>query len=389
MNFHWFKNSKFDLLFLTSPYILTCLALFIPFHTDSELASIWAIAPLYWWFVVEIMFDGAHAWSTLYRTVFDSDTIETHERKFWAILPLVSFVIVFIFAFISKELLLRFFFYSVYYHGVKQLYGIISLYRTRHKLNLGALNPDQESHFKKVAFWDRVLMNTCFFVPFFLWHFKAHPDLNIIFRLEPEVMKAWLLSSQYYGGVLGLTWEQIGGLTLFATLGGAVVRWSWLHFSSLVDRPIGKMIWVYANVITFVALFWFNPKHILAMDMLLIVHALPYMALISLYRYKREEEATKVAPPLKTFVFSGWRSWGLVFVAAICQVFLLDVLFMQFSFGSFLFPDSFIDLVQNSSIVRALFCGVLFLPNVTHYLVDAYIWRFDGKNPKLFQYMFK
>jgi len=389
MNFHWYKNSKFDLLFLTSPYILTCLALFIPFSTESDFANTWAIAPLYWWFVMEILFDGAHAWSTLYRTVFDQETLDTHDRKFWIFLPMVSFVVIFIFGFISKEILLRFLFYSVYYHGAKQLYGVISLYRTRHKINVGHLSEAQDAHFKKIAFWDRVLINSCFFIPFILWHFKASPGLDIIIRPDSGYLKETFLMPVYYDGILGLTWEQIGGLILFISIGLPAVRWTWLHLSSMIEKPVAKIIWVYANIITFLSLFWFNPHHLLALDLLLIVHALPYIALVSLYRYKKEEEETQQSPVLKEFIFRGWKSWGLVLVASIFHVMLLDVIFMQFSIGAFIFSESFVSLVQNSPLVRATFCGFLFLPNVTHYLVDAYIWRFDGKNPKLFQYMFK
>jgi hypothetical protein len=389
MKSHWFKNAKFDLLFLTSPYIMTCLVLLIPFHTESELASFWAIAPFYWWFVIDIVFDWAHVWSTLYRTVFDGDTMNTHNKGFWVSLPIISFIVIFIFGFISKEILLRFLFYSVYYHGVKQLYGIISLYRTRHKLNSGELSEAENLHFKKMAFWDRVMVNCCFFVPFFLWHFRAHPGLNIIFRLDQAYIRDFFLSPEYFAGVFGYSWNEIGALVLFLFVGLPTLRWSWLHFSKIVEIPIGKVIWVYANVITYIALFWFNSTHILAMDLLLVVHALPYMALIALYRYKMQEEETEEAPTIKSFIFSGWKSWGLVFVAAVFQVFLLDVVFLQVSIGAYFAPVSFLNMVQTSPWVRGTVCGLLFLPNVTHFLVDAYIWRFDGKNPHLFQYMFK
>lgn len=390
MKSHWYKNATFDLLFLTSPYLMTCLVLFfIPFHTESELASFWAIAPFYWWFVMEIVFDGAHAWSTLYRTVFDSETMDTHDKKFWIFLPIVSFVVIFIFGFISKEMLLRFLFYSVYYHGVKQLYGIISLYRTRHKMNSGTLTEQQEVHFKKIAFWDRVIVNTCFFVPFFLWHFRAHPDLSIIFRLDAEYVKTFFLSPLYYEGIYGFNWNQIGAIFLTAGVGIPALRWSWLHFSKIVEVPVGKIIWVYANIVTPIYLFWFNPTHILAMDLLLVVHAMPYMALIVLYRYKKYELENHDSPPVLKFITSGWKSWGLVFIAAVFQVFLLDLIFLQFSFGAWIVPDSVVQSIQDSPWVRGTLCGILFLPNVTHYLVDAYIWRFDGKNPHLFQFMFK
>ncbi len=390
MKSHWYKNATFDLLFLTSPYLLTCLVLvFIPFQTENELHTFWAIAPLYWWFVMEIVFDGAHAWSTLYRTVFDSETMETHERKFWLLLPLVSFVVIFIFGFISKEALLRFLFYSVYYHGVKQLYGIISLYRTRHKINHGELTDLQENHFKKMAFWDRVMINCCFFVPFFLWHFQAHPDLEIIFRLDADYVREFFLSSQYFTGIAGFSWREIGLIILAIGVGLPTIRWSWLHFSNVVDVPVGKIVWVYANIITFIFLFWFNPTHVLAMDLLLVVHALPYMALVALYRYKKYELEHKESLPVAKFITSGWKSWGLVFMAAVVQVFLLDLIFLQFSFGAWIVPHETIQYIQNSSWLRGALCGLLFLPNVTHYLVDAYIWRFDGKNPHLFQFMFK
>ena len=52
-----------------------------------------------------------------------------------------------------------------------------------------------------------------------------------------------------------------------------------------------------------------------------------------------------------------------------------------------MFGESFLSYSQASRWLW-LFVPLLTVPQATHYVLDAYIWRFDGSNPGLRQYVY-
>ncbi|MCO4794276.1 MAG: hypothetical protein KC493_11210 [Bacteriovoracaceae bacterium] len=387
MKFHWYKNASFDLSLLVGPNLIPFLVLLIPFTSDSELSTILNRAPIYWWFLFQIFFDGTHIWSTIYRSVFDKHTLNTQKKSFWYVLPLIAFIVVFIFGFISEPLVMRFLFYAGYYHAGKQLFGIISLYRAKLYNSISEISEEQKSFMNLIARWDRIIVNILFYIPFIFWHFNMVEDLHFVFRLDPEMLKEMILPSSLHTGFWGLNWTQIGEYSFYLLVGLPLLKWISLHLNKSIPIQPAKIIWLIVNVSVFSTIFYFNSRNMLGIDSLIVTHAIPYIALVAVYRFKLAQE-TENNLKVMTFIKKSWFSSLLVFMLAFTQVFILDLLVTYSAIGPHLISEEFHQNTMLSPGIRATLYALMFLPNVTHYLYDAYIWRFGKMHPKLNIFMF-
>ena len=58
---------------------------------------------------------------------------------------------------------------------------------------------------------------------------------------------------------------------------------------------------------------------------------------------------------------------------------------MFFSIISFIFPLIFID--NSNNYILSICCALLIMPQLIHYILDAFIWKMDSSNPDLRQHL--
>jgi hypothetical protein len=298
--------------------------------------------PLWAWALFVVCVDVAHVWSTLFRTYFDGDEVRRRPGLHVAA-PLVAYLLGVLAYLVSPGSFWRLFAYTALFHFIRQQYGWVALYGRKARVS------------ETERFLDAAAVYAATLGPVVWWH--AH---------LPRAFW-WFVENDFLSGLP----EWVGSVALGVQ---AVVLATWAGFQVLrVARgeglQVGKVLLVLATWVT-----WFGGI-VLARDdfaftvMNVLLHGVPYFAL--LWRYTRGRLA------------EGGYGWPGALVRAGPPGFLLVLLAL--AFGEELLWDWFVwhervALFGQSGLelpgdVLALVVPLLALPQATHYLLDAFIWK--------------
>ncbi|PTL82123.1 hypothetical protein [Vitiosangium sp. GDMCC 1.1324] len=305
--------------------------------------------PLWAWVLLVVCVDVAHVWSTLFRTYFDGDELR-HRPGLYLAAPLAAYLLGVLAYLLSPGAFWRLFAYTALFHFVRQQYGWVALYGRKAR----ASNTER--------LLDAAAIYAATLGPVVWWH--AH---------LPRAFW-WFVENDFLSGLPA--WV---GTVALALHGLVLVAWAGFQVSRAVrgeGLQVGKVLLVLATWVT-----WFGGI-VLARDdfaftvMNVVVHGVPYFAL--LLRYARGRLAEGGYGWLGPVVRAGVPGFLLVLVAlAFGEEMLWDRLVwherpLLFGEGGPVLPPD----------VLALVVPLLALPQATHYLLDAFIWK-PSREPAL------
>ncbi len=305
--------------------------------------------PLWAWVLLVVCVDVAHVWSTLFRTYFDGAELRRRPGLYVSA-PLVAYTLGVLAYLVSPGAFWRLFAYAALFHFIRQQYGWVALYGRKARVS------DTERRLDAAAIYAATV------APVVWWH--AHLPRAFWWFVENDFVSGlpvWMgtIALVLHGGVLA-TWAGYQGLR--------VVRGEGLQ--------AGKVLLVLA---TWVA--WYGGI-VLARDdfaftvMNVVLHGVPYFAL--LFRYARGRWAEGGYGGLGVVLRAGLPGFMLVLVAlAFGEELLWDKLVWHervtlFGEGGLLLPEEVLSLVV----------PLLAMPQATHYLLDAFIWK-PSREPAL------
>jgi len=305
--------------------------------------------PPWAWVLLVVGVDVAHVWSTLFRTYLDGEELRRRPGLYTAA-PLAAYLLGVLAFIVSPAAFWRLFAYTALFHFIRQQYGWVSLYGRKARVS------STERALDAAAIYAATLG------PVVWWH--AHLPRAFWWFVEDDFLSG--LPSWVGTGAL-----VVQGLVLAAWAGfqGARV----LRGEGLQG---GKVLLVLATGVT-----WFGGI-VLAQDdftftvMNIVLHGVPYFAL--LLRYARGRLAEGGYGALAPVVRAGLPGFlGVLLVLALGEELLWDKLVWHER--SRLFGE---DGLWLSADVMALVVPLLALPQATHYLLDAFIWK-PGREPAL------
>ncbi|MDC0713600.1 hypothetical protein POL68_34360 [Stigmatella sp. ncwal1] len=305
--------------------------------------------PLWAWVLLVVCVDVAHVWSTVFRTYLDREEL-LRRPALYAIAPLAAYVTGVLAYLVSAGLFWRLFAYTALLHFVRQQYGWGALYDRK------ARTSDAERRLDAAALYAATLG------PVVWWHANLPREFW------------WFVENDFLSGLPG--WA--GTLALWIH-GGVLVAWAGFQATRVLrgeGLQVGKVLLVLATWGT-----WFGGI-VLARDdfaftvMNVLLHGVPYFAL--LFRYARGRNAEGGYGPWALLLRAGLPGF-LLFLGALAfaEEFLWDRLVWHDR--PLLFGDSGFVLAPD---VLALVVPLLALPQATHYVLDAFIWK-AGKDPAL------
>ncbi|KFE65370.1 hypothetical protein [Hyalangium minutum] len=305
--------------------------------------------PLWAWVLLVVCVDVAHVWSTVFRTYLDVEELRQRPALYVAA-PLAAYVIGVLAHMASPGTFWRLFAYVALFHFVRQQYGWVALYDRKARIS------ELERRLDAAAVYAATLG------PVVWWH--AHLPRAFWWFVEND----FLSGLPEWAGTVALT---VHGLVLAA----------WVLFQAVrVIRgeglQVGKVLLVLATWVT-----WFGGI-VLAQDdftftvMNVVLHGVPYFAL--LFRYARGRYAEGGYGPLAPLVRAGLPAF-LLFLAALAfgEELLWDRLVWHDR--PVLFGASGFTLEPD---LLALVVPLLALPQATHYLLDAFVWK-PSRDPAL------
>lgn len=341
----WIYSRTVDSIFILLPAFLALIVvmLFPGFFTANK------DFPVVAWVVLILLIDVAHVYSTLYRTYFDNATFNK-QRLLLTYVPLLSWIGGVILYAIDGMLFWRVLAYLAVYHFIRQQYGFMRIYSRKEKYN------------KLNAWIDRLAIYYGAGYPVIFWHLHAPRNFDwfvkgdfYYFKSEPIAVAALVL---YLAVITAYVIKEIL----------LVIRNKQLNIPRNAIIAGTFLSW-YFGIVYFNADLAFTTINVVA-------HGIPYMALVWIYgkrKYGKHHHESK-GISLKLF-----GKYGIV-------LFLLVIFFFAFLeegiWDAMVWKDhtqlfkmfSFLPQVSDSTLL-AVIVPLLSLPQVTHYVLDGFIWK--------------
>lgn len=300
-------------------------------------------APLGWlesglpdwlWIGAILMIDVAHVYATGFRVYFD---VHELRRRPWlyGLTPILAWGVSCLIYAQSAALFWRLLAYLAVFHFVRQQYGWVALYRAR------------EGDHDRWGWWiDATAIYSATLYPLIYWH--SHPrefswfvDGDFVV-LSPTM--AWYAAIIYWAAMLAYCLRSVSRAVVHRRL-----------------NPGKDLVLLTTAVCWYVGIISNNSDYAFSVTNV-ITHGVPYLVLVQWYRMRRAEQAGIAELP-------NWVKYlTLLWVLAYAEEFLWDVGVWHeraWLFGS----------PQDWSSIQLLVVPLLAVPQITHYVLDGYIWK--------------
>ncbi len=298
-------------------------------------------------FVVGV--DVAHVWSTLFRTYLDGAELRRRPRLY-ALAPFLAYVTGVLLALVSVRTFWTGLAYLAVFHFVRQQVGWMSLY-------------GRKAHASRATRWlDALAMYGATLGPIAWWH--AHLPRPFSWFVENDFLAglpAWAGTGLLVmGETLWLAW-------LLVTLWGAR-RPGGLHWGKLLLGVATAATWGLGIVVA--------QDDVAFTSANVVLHGVPYFVL--LHRYAKGRAAEEGFALGRLILRGGVAAFWLFLVAvAYLEEFLWDRLVWLDHPGLF----GGLELGAGADLLP-LVVPLLALPQATHYVLDAFIWK-PSSTPEL------
>ena len=345
----WIFSGRLDGWFILAPaLVITALVLLCqPFFAAAE------VSPALW-VVLVVGVDVAHVYSTLYRTYFDQAEFAARQRLY-VLVPLLGWLLFAGLYSLGAMVFWRALAYLAVFHFMRQQYGLMMIYGR------------QERRFRLI---DQGIIYLATLYPLVYWHTHRRSFHWFIEGDFVSLPAAWL--------------DQLVLALYIATFIAYLGKEIWL------SRQARRINWPRNLLLAGTMLSW--GVGIIALDSDLaftatnvIAHGIPYMALIWIYgRNHGRLEADRTyfgrIPLRRFFTLAGLPLFiGSLVLLAYLEEGLWDGFIWTEHKGVFgIF--SFLPAIDSQETLIWL-VPLLALPQITHYFLDAFIWRFKGETP--------
>lgn len=333
----WLADPKKETWLILAPSILPVAVIFLfkDYFLHNEVSGLW-------WLLLVLCIDVGHVYSTLFRLYWDNATFTKYKRLL-IIIPVAGFIAGAFLHLYSAMMFWRILAYVAVFHFVRQQYGFMRLYSGKE---------NQSKWFKAI---DSVSIYNATLYPLIYWHSNLTAQLSWF-------VKGDFISLQLPGVSEALFYIFLTILSIY------VLKELWLLFRDRTFNIPKNMIMLGTYASWYVGIVAFQGDLIFTL-LNVVAHGIPYMGLIWIYGEKKATEK---------FSF-GWRG-ALIFIAvlitfAYVEESLWDVLVWKDHTDIFPFFTSNNSL--ESSILLSMIVPLLVLPQITHYVLDGFIWRFS------------
>lgn len=347
----WIISARFDSAFILAPAILVSLlaVLFSGFLQSMNEMPVWL------WLVLVVGIDAGHVYSTLFRTYLDKQTLH-NQATLLTLTPLLTWLCGCLLYSINSLLFWRILAYLAVFHFIRQQYGFMMIY-SRHERGLPKL----------YRMLDKVTIYMATLYPLIAWHSQGRSfnwfvvdDFLIVLAPQIAPVTKWLyyLTLSLYGIKEINLWFRAKRLNLPRNLIILGTSLSWYVGIVMFDNDL---IFTATNI---------------------IAHGLPYYALIWAYGYKRNQlNANNYLLAWLNNLFD-WRKFPLYILLLTGLAYFEEGMWDGLVWGehrNVFYWFSYLPKIDSPKTLTWL-VPLLTVPQATHYVLDAFIWRLHFNN---------
>ena len=337
----WIYSPRFDLFGIIGPPVAITAVVLV---WGSRLARI-GDTPPWLWVLLVLGIDVAHVYSSLFRTYFDRDEFRRRRRLYLVVPALCWSLGIAVYLFCGAYFFWSCVAYLAIYHFVRQQYGFLMLYRRGEPRSGLGYRIDQAAIYLATVY------------PLVYWHtygraFQWFSEFEVV-RI-PSVIPEHVCRALYVAAIAAFLVKESA---------------RWLRTGAL---NMGKVLLLVATAAAWgTGIIAFNGD--LTFTLINIVsHGVPYMALIWIYQYRKRSNAAHAGNPLLRFF--QLRYVPLYILALMGLAYFEEGIWDWFVWGEH--ADLFGPVsVPLSAAALAVLVPLLTMPQLTHYVLDAYIWR--------------
>ncbi|MFL5318511.1 MAG: hypothetical protein ACJ790_02570 [Myxococcaceae bacterium] len=294
--------------------------------------------PVWAFLLLVVGVDVSHVWATLYRVYFDGAEVARRPLLYFAV-PAAAYVAGFLAYQQSSALFWRLFAYAALFHFIRQQYGWVALY------NRKANSPKWE------RWLDAAVIYGCTLGPAIWWH------ANLPRPFWWFVSNDFVALPHVFGTIaLGGMWLALGAWSV-----GQILR---------ARRGIfwGRVLLVLATFASWYGGIVVAQDDLAFTAMNVALHGIPYFALLHRYAKNRAREKTPYAgaTPLRFGLF------GFLLVL-LALAYLEEGLWDRFVWHEH--ASLFGSVPFDAGSLLPFIVPLLALPQATHYVLDAFIWK--------------
>ncbi|MDI9342115.1 MAG: hypothetical protein QM534_16195 [Sediminibacterium sp.] len=357
---HWIKSPLYDSVFILLPPFL-CLLLIIIFPNFFQNTTV--SENEWFWLLLVVCVDVGHVYSTLYRTYMDRDTLSKRKVLFYSV-PLLAYLSGVVLHLIDGLVFWRCLAYLAVFHFIRQQYGFMRLY-SRHEEN---------KIYRQI---DTLTIYAACIYPLLHWHFNGPEAFN------------WFIDGDFFY-LHSDTLSTISGILYCSILALYIGKEIHCGFTT-GSLSIPKNLLVLGTITSwYFGIVYFRTD--LSFTLLNIVsHGVPYYALVWAHGNKKSASPAVYKSGFLKTIFSPrylLLFLGIVFVLAYLEEWIWDNAVWREHRTIFLAWPEFPDFSQHP-VMMSLLVPLLTMPQMLHYIIDAFIWKIKKDSFGWFRELFQ
>jgi hypothetical protein len=340
----WIHSAKIDTIFILFPpfFSVTLGILLVIFFPNTT--------PEWSWLVFVLFIDVAHVYSTLFKTYFDSYNFRKHF-KLYTIIPLICYLFfVGIYFWAGSLWFWRVLAYLAVFHFIRQQYGFLRIYNSKTSQSIW-LNKTDET----VIYLSTIL-------PVLHWHLSGQKNFN--WFVKGDFLQHYNASFAFFTICIFL-----GIVAVY------LVKEMYLYTQNQFSYP--RFLLIFGTMASwFVGVILFN-NDLVFMILNVVAHGIPYMALVWIDIHRRRNKIGGFSRIV--LLKNGWILFLLIIILlAFTEEGLWNAIHWR-EHGSYF--SFFYQIPQQFSFDKLAFLlPLLALPQITHYVLDGFIWKKGFEN---------
>jgi len=336
----WLSSPAKETWLILAPSLLpvAVVLLFQNYFIRHEVTSLW-------WIVLVLCIDVSHVYSTLFRLYWDRPTFHQYKHLLLTI-PAVAFIAGAALHYYSAGIFWRVLAYIAVFHFVRQQYGFMRLYSRK------------ERSTKLIRFIDTLAIYNATLYPLLYWHLHLTQELSWFVKgdfialnglaIDPMLTGIFILIIAIYSIKEGIVSYRNG---VFNIPKNMIMIGTYLSWYVGIVMFHGDLVFTLLNV---------------------VAHGIPYMGLIWIHGEKK-------ANTTFSFGIKGIAVFAFVLILlAYTEETLWDIFVWKDHTDIFPFFAQWAPL--ENPVLLSIIVPLLVLPQLTHYVLDGFIWRFSKDN---------